>query len=142
MLLQGDPISGSFFAKLADAVNSVPMDAYRRGSDVWAHIDIPGVVPESIDVTVERNWLTITGERVIHRQEDDQVFLNERKSGEFKRQINIGNSLDVDNMEADYQDGVLTLRVPVAEKAMPKKINVKVGVPLVSSTDADESAEG
>ena len=94
------------------SANSMPMDAYRRDSDIWVHLDLPGVAADSLDVSVERNVLTVTGERSWQRREGDQVYLAERRSGTFRRQVTLGDGLDAEGIEADYTDGVLTLRVP------------------------------
>ena len=111
----------------AGSTSPMPMDAYRRDGDIWVHLDLPGVAADSLDVSVERNVLTVTGERSWERREGDQVYLAERRSGTFRRQVTLGDGLDADGIEADYTDGVLTLRVPVAEKAQPRKISVGTG---------------
>ncbi|MGA9278080.1 MAG: Hsp20/alpha crystallin family protein, partial [Ilumatobacter sp.] len=107
--------------------SAMPMDAYRRDSDVWVHLDLPGVAADSLDVSVERNVLTVTGERSWQRREGDQMYLAERRSGTFRRQVTLGDGLDADGIEADYSDGVLTLRIPVAEQAQPRRISVGSG---------------
>ncbi len=110
-----------------------PLDVYRRGEDVWIHVDLPGVAADSIDIDVERNVLTVTAERKWMPVEDDQVYRSERKQGTFRRQLQLGQGLDTEAIEADYHDGVLTLRVPVAERAKPRKITVNTStVPTVS----------
>ena len=111
----------------AGSTTLMPMDAYRRDGDIWVHLDLPGVAADSLDVSVERNVLTVTGERSWERREGDQVYLAERRSGTFRRQVTLGDGLDADGIEADYTDGVQTLRVPVAEKAQPRKISVGTG---------------
>lgn len=100
------------------------MDAYRRGEDVWVHIDLPGVKNDSIDIDVERSVLTISAERNWQREEGDQLYLSERHTGKFRRQVHLGDSLDVDGIEADFDAGVLTLRIPISAKAKPKKIQL------------------
>ncbi len=107
--------------------NTMPMDAYRRDSDVWVHLDLPGVSAESIDISLERNVLTVTAERSWDRKEEDQFYVLERPAGSFTRQVHLGDSLDGEAIEADYHDGVLTLRIPIAEKAQPRKISIKSG---------------
>ena len=130
MLLQNSPfrdfdtIFDQLAGRSASAPNAMPMDAYRRGSDVWVHLDLPGVAADSLDISVERNVLTVTGERRWERQDGDRVYLGERRQGAFRRQVTLGEGLDADGIEADYTDGVLTLRVPVAEKAQPRKIQI------------------
>jgi HSP20 family protein len=129
MLLQNSPFRDldSVFDQLSGrtaGTSAMAMDAYRRGSDVWVHLDLPGMAADSLDISVERNVLTVTGERAWERQEGDRVYLNERRQGTFRRQVTLGEGLDADGIEADYTDGVLTLRVPVAEKAQPRKIQI------------------
>ncbi len=132
MLLQNDPFLNAFFSRAAGAPASAggfvaPMDAYRRGSDVWVHIDIPGIAADSLDISVERNVLTVTGERWADRRDGDHHYMNDRAQGRFRRQVHLGDGLDAEHIEADYTDGVLTLRIPVAETAKPRKISVKAG---------------
>ncbi|RKN36236.1 Hsp20/alpha crystallin family protein [Micromonospora musae] len=105
------------------------MDAYRDGDFFYAAFDLPGVDPESIDCTVERNVLTVRAER--RRPTDDKVELvaAERPMGLFTRQLFLGDTLDADQLEAGYENGVLTLRIPVAERAKPRR------VPVVSRGD-------
>ncbi|MFD0775782.1 Hsp20/alpha crystallin family protein [Streptomonospora algeriensis] len=105
----------------------MPMDAYRDGHSFVIHFDLPGVRPDSIDLEIERNVLTVKAERVDIAQEGREMVLAERPSGTFSRQLFLGETLDADNIAAEYTDGVLTLRVPVAEQAKPRKINVSGG---------------
>jgi HSP20 family protein len=113
------------------------MDAFRRGSDVWVHIDLPGVKAENLDITVERNVLTVAAERTWQRQDGDQAYFGERYRGTFRRQIQLGDGLDLQNLEADLHDGVLTIRIPVAEQAKPRK--VEIGQRRSVSSDAIEA---
>ena len=130
MLIQTDPFRDfdNLFNRLTTRPPStggvMPMDAFRRGSDVWVHIDLPGVKAESLDITVERNLLTISAERDWQRQEGDQAYFGERYRGSFRRQIQLGDGLDLAHLEADLHDGVLTIRVPVAEQAKPRKVQI------------------
>jgi len=129
-MLQTDPFRDfdTLFQRLsgraANTTGVMPMDAFRRGSDVWVHIDLPGVKADSLDITVERNVLTIAAERDWQRQEGDQPYFGERYRGSFRRQIQLGEGLDLQHLEADLHDGVLTIRVPVAEQAKPRKVQV------------------
>ncbi|MBB5997357.1 HSP20 family protein [Streptomonospora salina] len=102
----------------------MPMDAYRDGDSFVVDFDLPGVRPESIDLEVERNVLTVTADRADTAYEGRETVVAERPSGTFSRQLFLGETLDTDNISAEYVDGVLTLRVPVAEQAKPRKINV------------------
>ncbi|MDQ4084562.1 MAG: Hsp20/alpha crystallin family protein [Actinomycetota bacterium] len=103
---------------------AMPMDAYRAGETFVVQLDLPGVDPESIDLTVEKNVLTIRGERKATLPEDAQRVAAERTHGVFTRQLFLGETLDVDAMTADYDAGVLTITLPVREQAKPRKITV------------------
>lgn len=129
MLIQQSPFRDfdQLFDRLTTSRGSgVPMDAYRRGDDVWVHIDLPGIDQDSLDITVERAVLTVTAERQWKGQEGDQAYLAERPHGTFRRQVHLGEGLDAERIEASYLDGVLTLHIPVAEKAKPRRIDVAV----------------
>lgn len=103
---------------------AMPMDAYRDGDQFIVNIDLPGVDPEEIDLSLERNELTVRAERQWEPQEHQQVLIAERPQGEFTRQLFLGDSLDGDGMRASYDKGVLTLTIPVAEQAKPRKVEV------------------
>lgn len=129
MLLRFDPFRE--LDRWADAPRerrgALPMDAVRRDGHVVVHLDLPGVDPESIDLTVERNMLTVHAERSFERTEGDEVITLERPSGVFERQLVLGDTLDPDRVEAEYAHGVLTLHIPVAETAKPRKVEVRSG---------------
>ena len=103
---------------------AMAMDAWREGDRFVLEFDLPGVAPESVDLDVERNVLTIRAERVPGNG-DWQMLASERPRGAFSRQLVLGDNLDLDHIEAAYRDGVLRLVVPVAEKAKPRRIEVK-----------------
>lgn len=105
----------------------MPMDAYRSGDQFVVHFDLPGVDPSSIDLDVERNVLTVKAERSPVYGDDVELQVAERARGTFSRQLFLGDTLDVDRIEAHYDAGVLTLRIPVAEKAKPRKIEITGG---------------
>ena len=108
--------------------SAMAMDAYRSGDEFVVMFDLPGVTPDAIDVDVERNVLTVKAERRPTVHADDVVMqLAERPLGVFSRQLFLGDNLDTDNIHAEYEAGVLSLRIPVAEQAKPRKIEVKVG---------------
>ena len=106
---------------------SFPMDAYKRGDDFFVHLDLPGVDPGSIDITVEGPSVTISAERRFEQQEDDQVLVSERPQGRFSRDLRVGTQIDSDAIDASYDDGVLTLRLPVAAQAKPRRVEVRSG---------------
>jgi HSP20 family protein len=111
----------------------MPMDAYRRNGDFVVHFDLPGIDPGTIDLTVEKNVLTVTAERQFSRQEGDEITVSERPQGRFSRQLFLGDSLDPEGIKANYDQGVLTLHIPVAERAKPRKVEISAG-----STEAVE----
>jgi HSP20 family protein len=121
---------------------SFPMDAYRHGETVVVHFDLPGVDPASIDLEFERSALTVSAERSWRPIEGDQVLATERVHGKFQRQILLGEGLDAEGLKASYEHGVLTVTIPVAEKARPRKINVEVGASEQKSIDAGAEPVG
>src|SRR5690349_7275668 len=104
----------------------MPMDAWREGDRFVVEFDLPGVSPESIDLDVERNVLTVRAERVA-RNGDWEMLASERPRGVFSRQLVLGDNLDLDRIEAGYEGGVLRLVIPVAERAKPRKITINHG---------------
>jgi HSP20 family protein len=105
----------------------MPMDAYRDGEQFVVHFDLPGVDPSSVDLNVERNVLTVKAERVPSYGEEVELQVAERPRGVFSRQLFLGDTLDADHVQASYDAGVLTLRIPIAEKAKPRKIEIAGG---------------
>jgi len=101
----------------------MPMDAWREGDVFVVELDIPGVSPEAIDLDVERNVLSIKAERR-GRDDDNDTLTSERPRGVFSRQLILGDNLDLDRVDASYEAGVLKLRIPVAERAKPRKIEI------------------
>ncbi|NYJ00062.1 HSP20 family protein [Nocardioides thalensis] len=115
----------------------MPMDAWREGDKFVIEFDLPGVNPETIDLDVERNVLTVKAERVAGNG-DWQKLASERVHGQFSRQLVLGDNLDLERIEAGYDSGVLRLVVPVAEKAKPRKIQI-AGVEPTQKTEAIEA---
>jgi HSP20 family protein len=103
----------------------MPMDATRNDDEVVFRFDVPGIDRDSIDVTVDRGVLTVTAQRTEERSENGRRFIRERVAGTFTRSVRLGEALDADRIEADYADGVLTLHVPLAEQAKPRKVEIK-----------------
>jgi HSP20 family protein len=99
------------------------MDAWREGDSFHVEFDLPGVSPDSIDLDVERNVVTVRAERPA-RASDAELVAAERPRGVFSRQLVLGDNLDTEHIEASYDSGVLTLRIPVAERAKPRKIEI------------------
>lgn len=103
---------------------SMPMDAYRQGDHLMVHLDLPGVDAESIDLTVERNLLNVTARRSFDRTDSDELIVSERPQGVFSRQVFLGEGMDTDALEAEYDNGVLTIKVPVLESARPRRVPI------------------
>ncbi len=103
--------------------SAMPMDAWREGHEFNVEFDLPGVDPDSIDLDVERNVLTVKAERKA-LQGDRELLAAERPRGVFSRQLILGDTLDTERVQAVYDGGVLTLKIPVAEKAKPRKIAI------------------
>ncbi len=128
MLMRTDPFRE--FDRIAQQVLGttsrpavMPMDAWREGDTLVVEFDLPGVSPETVDVDVERNVLTIKAERP-PRNGDWEMLASERPTGHFSRQLVLGDNLDLEQVQAAYDAGVLRLLIPVAEKAKPRKIEV------------------
>ncbi len=105
----------------------MPMDAFRKGDQFFVHFDLPGVDRDSIDLTVEKNVLTVKAERSPVGQDGVETIVAERPSGTFTRQLFLGDTLDADRIEASYSDGVLALTIPVHEAAKPRKVEITSG---------------
>jgi HSP20 family protein len=104
---------------------AMPMDAYQSGDEFVVAFDLPGVDPAAIDLDVERNVLTVRAERRPVTGEQVEMQVAERPLGAFSRQLFLGDTLDTEHIAASYEAGVLTLRIPVAEKAKPRKITIE-----------------
>jgi HSP20 family protein len=128
MLMRTDPfrdldrLTQQLFGTSARPV-AMPMDAYREGDAFIVRFDLPGTDRDSIDLTVEQNVLTVRAERP-ELTASGEIIVAERPSGTFTRQVFLGDTLDADNLSADYTAGVLTLTIPVREAAKPRKIEV------------------
>lgn len=102
----------------------MPMDLYRAGDRYVLHADLPGVDPGSIDVNVENNTLTIRAERSAPPDEGVQWIGSERPTGTFQRQLALGEGISTENISATYENGVLTIAIPVAERAKARKVEI------------------
>jgi HSP20 family protein len=132
MLMRTDPFRD--LDRLTEAVFGtaarpavMPMDAYRDNNTFVVHLDLPGVDAGSIDLTVEQNVLTVYAERKPPLAGSAEQVVAERSYGVFNRQLFLGDTLDADNLSADYDAGVLTITIPIAEKAKPRKVAVTGG---------------
>ncbi|MFC9912683.1 Hsp20/alpha crystallin family protein [Streptomyces sp. NPDC059862] len=131
MLMRTDPFRE--FDRLAQQVfgptrpAAMPMEAYRAGDDFIVHFDLPGIDPETVELDVERNVLNVRAERRSPAPEGAELIVDERPTGSFTRQLFLGDTLDTDRIDASYEAGVLTLRIPVAEQAKPRRIQITGG---------------
>ncbi|MFI6442041.1 Hsp20/alpha crystallin family protein [Streptomyces sp. NPDC050759] len=132
MLMRTDPFRE--FDRLAQQVfgstarpAAMAMDAYRSGDEFVVHFDLPGVDPETIELDVERNVLNVRAERRVPAPEGAEMIVAERPTGSFTRQLFLGDTLDTERIDASYDTGVLTLRIPVAEQAKPRRIQITGG---------------
>lgn len=104
---------------------AMPIDAFRTGDTFVVEFDMPGVSTDSIDLTVERNVLTVHAKRERHNAEAAELIVAERPFGTFSRQLFLGETLDTEHITARYTDGVLRLEIPVAEQAKPRKVAIE-----------------
>jgi HSP20 family protein len=149
MLMRFDPFRDldnvtQMLSRTALRLPSMPMDAYRDNDRFVVHFDLPGVDPGSIDLTVEKNVLTVTAERKWEPTQNQEVLISERPQGVFTRQLFLGDSLDPDQLQASYDQGVLTIVLPVAEQAKPRKVEVSSTAPsrtISASSTQDESVQ-
>jgi HSP20 family protein len=132
MLMRTDPfrdIDRMFeqFAGTATRPAVMHVDAERDGDWFHVYFDLPGVDPETIDLTVERNVLSVRAQRQRNPREGVEPVIAERPMGVFTRQLFLGDTLDTEQLEADYDNGVLHLRIPVSDSAKPRRISVAAG---------------
>lgn len=121
---------------------SMPMDVWRSGDAYHVALDVPGVDPESIDLTVERDGLAIRAERSAGFSAEDEVIAAERPQGQFSRQLLLGEGLDSEGVRAEYAHGVLHLTIPVAQRAQPRKVEVSRGGGAMQSIGGTAETSG
>jgi HSP20 family protein len=150
MLMRTDPFRE--FDRLAQQVfgtaarpAAMPIDAFRKGEEFVVQFDLPGVTHDSIELTVEKNVLSVHAERRRTDGDDVELLVGERPQGMFSRQLFLGETLDTERIEADYTDGVLTLHIPVAEQAKPRRVPINVSngggdQPAITTTSEPASA--
>jgi HSP20 family protein len=131
MLLRNDPFAELdrtaellLGRRISSRSDWLALDAYKHGDEYIVRLDVPGVAPDQIEVIVENDTLTVNAERVWQPEEGDTVHISERPYGKLTRQLYLGESLDAENMEASYEYGVLTLRIPLAKSAKPRRIPI------------------
>ncbi|MCZ2524818.1 Hsp20 family protein [Streptomyces sp. SCUT-3] len=132
MLMRTDPfreldrLTQQFLGTVARPA-TMPIDAYEHEGAFLVHFDLPGVDPDSIDLNVEKNVLTVRAERRAPDTAGAELLVAERPYGVFSRQLFLGETLDLERIEAGYDAGVLTVRIPVAEQAKPRRIEIHHG---------------
>jgi HSP20 family protein len=132
MLMRTDPFRDvdRLFDQLTGTISRpavMHVDAERDGDTFYVYFDLPGVDPDSIELTVERNVLEVKAERQRQTKDGAETVISERPMGVFSRQLFLGDTLDTDQLRATYDNGVLTLAIPVSEKAKPRKISIGSG---------------
>ncbi len=136
-----DPFARDFQRQLARrAYGQFPraaLDIVRHENDVTLRLDVPGIDPEQLEVTVDRGILTVSGKREEERTENDKFFVRERTMGTFTRRLRLPETLNANAVEASYANGVLEVRIPVTEQAKPRKIEIR----KVEITQADDQGE-
>ena len=129
MLMRTDPFRDidRMFEQFAGTVSRpavMHVDAERNGDDFFVYFDLPGVDPDSIELTVERNVLSVRAQRQRQQKEGVESVIAERPMGTFSRQLFLGDTLDTEKLDASYDSGVLTLRIPVSDRAKPRRIAI------------------
>lgn len=144
MVLRFDPfrefdrLAEQMFATAAGGVGvprAMPMDVYRSGDHYVLHCDLAGIDPGSLDINVEGSTLTISAARQSRTEEGVQWLARERSSGNFRRQLTLGDDVDSEKIQATYENGVVTLTLPIREQAKPRRIEI-------STTGSDKVLEG
>jgi HSP20 family protein len=120
----------------------MPMDCLRTGEAFLCRFDLPGIDADSLEVSAENSTLTVRAERHRHDPEDTTYLVSERPSGTYSRQLVLGDGLNLDDIRAEYRDGVLTLTIPVAEQAKPRKIEISRGTTAISSHEGHRMISG
>jgi len=115
----------AFGPAVSNRATVMPLDGIRRDGDVLLRFDVPGIDPQSLEVTVDRGVLSVSAERQEERAENDKFFVRERTMGTFTRRLYLSKNLNADAVEAAYHNGVLEVRIPVLEQAKPRKVEVR-----------------
>jgi HSP20 family protein len=118
----------------------MPLDLYRDGDHYVLNADLPGIDPGSVDIDVDGQLLTIRAERTPRSQEGVKWLARERSGGSFLRQFTLGQGVDTAGISASYENGVLSVVIPVTEKARPRKIEVQTSAPVTETAVEESSA--
>ena len=120
-----DPFASDFRRRLTRAASVLPLDGVRRENDVLLRFDVPGIDPASIEITVDRGVLSVSAKRQEEHSDADRFFVRERVMGTVTRRVYLSDNLNADGVEASYTNGVLEVTVPVAERAKPRKVEIR-----------------
>ncbi len=135
-----DRLARRAFSPVGATRPAIRMDGIRRDGAVELRFDLPGVDAGSIDVTVDRGLLSVSAQRAEEYAEDEKPFLRERLMGSFTRQLRLSDAVNADQIEAGYDRGVLTVRLPLAERALPRKVTVEVRAEAPAAAAAEVAA--
>jgi HSP20 family protein len=122
--------------------HAMPLDAYRKGDTFYVHFDLPGVDPSTVELTVEKNVLNVRAERAFELGDGIEVLVAERPQGTYSRQLFLGETLDTDKVSAGYDQGVLTITIPVAEAAKPRRVQIGGSGGGAQAIDAESTRTG
>jgi HSP20 family protein len=120
---------------------AVPIDVHRVGNEFVALLDLPGVSPDTIQITVDKRDLTVSAEREPLRSDGAETLVRERPTGRFSRRLRLGEGLDLEHVNAEYKNGVLTVSIPLAEQAKPRRVEVRIAPQVIHSGEANASGE-
>lgn len=120
-----DPFTSDFRRRLTRLGSVLPLDGVRRENDVLLRFDVPGIDPASIEITVDHGVLSVSAKRQEEHGDADRFFVRERPMGTVTRRVYLSDNLDADGIEATYTNGVLEVTVPVAERAKPRKVEIR-----------------
>ena len=123
-----DPFASDFRRRAARLGSVLPLDGVRRENDVLLRFDVPGIDPASIEITVDRGVLSVSAKRQEEHGDADRFFVRERPMGTVTRRVHLSENLNADGIEATYTNGVLEVTVPVAERAKPRKVEIRGAV--------------
>ena len=133
-----DRLAANFFSRpLPSLARQIPLDAVQRDEQLVLVFDLPGVAEDSVEIALERRTLTVKAERPQAVRDTDHVFLNERPWGETSRQVVLGDTLDLERIEASFDHGVLTITVPVSARAKSRKIEIGHAPVEASATELE-----
>lgn len=118
---------------------SLPIDVYRVGNEFVAFLDLPGVSADTIQLTVDKHDLTVTAERQELGIEGAETLVKERPAGRFTRRLHLGQGLDLDHVNAEYEQGVLKISIPLAEQAKPRRVEVRIAPQVTATVEETKS---